>query len=441
MVNVLPPAFDLYGLPLCWILVTLTLLIRQSGHEVHYCHTSLLYHLESASRGQRNRPKHSARVYRERWGRCVRHDELVYYVEDGLLELLRAPNQLSKPWIRWRTEAHLVHKRMDQILDVLRETARAAVYEGGNGDRGTSRRLTPRERRRLRKDIRQAARDLARPVGDAPPEEEPALAEQRMDVAEEAHGEPVIAAEAAAPVPDAPKDTYEKLVEDIVATVDRVLPPNANVLVVSKGDDRLLQVPGRRCSHFPQDEGGGYLGYYPKNGGDALQLLETAQNAGAEFFVLPATALWWLEQYPELAERLGQAQPVVDQPDLCLVFGLADDMLSDVLRSLLPENARLAAVAGPSGLGMRNVMLFPNDLSEDQAVEHVDRLTATGIQFLVVPRDTFRWLAAQPRLEEHLRTQHRFVTRQSHACEIYELGRPQHDRRTSTARPEAAAAQ
>ena len=147
--------------------------LAQSGHAVHYCHTSLLYHLESASRGQRNRPKHSARVYRERWGRCVRHDELVYYVEDGLLELLRAPNQLRKPWTRWRTEAHLVHTRMDQILDVLRETARAAVYEGGNGDRGTSRRLTSRERRRLRKDIREAARDLARSVGDAPPEEEP----------------------------------------------------------------------------------------------------------------------------------------------------------------------------------------------------------------------------------------------------------------------------
>jgi GT2 family glycosyltransferase len=430
--------------------VDLCLRLGQSGHAVHYCHTSLLYHLESASRGQRNRPKHSARVYRERWGRCVRHDELVYYVEDGLLELLRAPNQLRKPWTRWRTEAHLVHTRMDQVLEMLRETARAAVYEGGNGDGGTSRRLTSRERRRIRKDIREAARDLARSVGDAPPAEEPRFAKPQTEVSEdEAHdetheegkeGEAAIAAEAPVSTPDAPKDTYEKLVEDIVATLDRVLPPDANVLVVSKGDDRLLQVPGRRCSHFPQDEGGGYLGYYPKTGGDALQLLETAQVAGAEFFVLPATAMWWLDQYPELAERLGQTQPVVDRPDLCLVFGLADNMLSDVVRSLLPENARLAVVAGRSGLGLRNVMLFPNDLSEDQAVKHVDRLTATGIQFLVVPRDAFGWLAAQPRLEEHLRTQHRFVTRQSHACEIYELVTTAESQDPEPARPEAASA-
>jgi hypothetical protein len=332
---------------------------------------------------------------------------------------------------------------MDQILDVLRETARAAVYEGGTGDRATTRRLTLRERRRIRNDIRKAARDLARSVGDGPPAEEPHFAEPLTEVSpeeahEETHEEAAIAAEAAAPAPDAPKDTYEKLVEDIVATLDRVLPPNANVLVVSKGDDRLLQVPDRRCSHFPQDEGGSYLGYYPKNGDDALQLLETAQSAGAEFFVLPATAMWWLDQYPELAERLGQAQPVVDQPDLCLVFGLADDMLSDVVRSLLPGNARLAVVAGPSGLGMRHVMLFPNDLSEDQAVEHVDRLTSIGIQFLVVPRDAFEWLAAQPRLVEHLRTEHRFVTRQSHACEIYELVAAADSRDPGPARPAAA---
>jgi GT2 family glycosyltransferase len=402
--------------------VDLCLRLGQRGHQVHYCHTSLLYHLESASRGQRNRPKHSARVYRERWGRCVRHDELVYYVEDGLLELLRAPNQLRKPWTRWRTEAHLVHKRMDQILEVLRETARAAVYEGGNGDRSTSRRLTPRERRRTKKEIRAAARDLARPIGDASPEEEPAQPEPQMETSpDETHEEAATTAEPAAPPPDPAKSTYDGLVDDILATLDRVLPPNANVLVVSKGDDRLLQVPNRRCSHFPQDESGGYLGYYPQTGDDALQMLETAESAGAEFFVLPATYMWWLDQYPELAERLSHTRPVVDQADLCLVFGLADSLLSDVIRSLLPRDAGMAVVAGPSGLAMRGVMLFPTDLNEEQAVEHADRLASIGVQFLVVPRDAFGWLAAQPTLVEHLRTEHRFVTRQSHACEIYEL--------------------
>jgi hypothetical protein len=191
---------------------------------------------------------------------------------------------------------------------------------------------------------------------------------------------------------------------------------------VSKGDDRLLQVPGRRCSHFPQDPAGSYLGYYPQTGADALQMLEAAEGAGAEFFVLPATAMWWLDHYPELAERLGQTRPLVDLPDRCLVFGLVDHVLSDVIGGLLPEDARLAVVAGQSGPAMPGVMLFPNDLGEDQAMQHVDRLSSIGIRFLIVPRDSFGWLAAQPRLAEHLRTEHRFVTRQTHTCEIYELG-------------------
>ena len=71
--------------------VDLCLRLGELGHEVHYCHESVLYHLESASRGQSARPSPSARVYRERWGRRVRHDELLYYLEDGLLDLVRLP--------------------------------------------------------------------------------------------------------------------------------------------------------------------------------------------------------------------------------------------------------------------------------------------------------------------------------------------------------------
>ena len=58
------------------------------GHEVHYCPTSVLYHLESASRGyedlgdQRNR-----QLYKSRWAARVRQDDVVAYAQDGLLEV------------------------------------------------------------------------------------------------------------------------------------------------------------------------------------------------------------------------------------------------------------------------------------------------------------------------------------------------------------------
>ena len=42
---------------------------RRAGHEVHYCHDSVLYHLESVSRGKRSdETEHNMRLFRSRWG-------------------------------------------------------------------------------------------------------------------------------------------------------------------------------------------------------------------------------------------------------------------------------------------------------------------------------------------------------------------------------------
>jgi hypothetical protein len=48
-------------------------------------------------------------------------------------------------------------------------------------------------------------------------------------------------------------------------------------------------------------------------------------------------------------------------------------------------------------------------------------LAARGVEFLVVPKTSFEWLAAHPVLGEALKRSHRMVTRQQHICEIYEL--------------------
>ena len=41
------------------------------------------------------------------------------------------------------------------------------------------------------------------------------------------------------------------------------MPLEATVMVVSKGDDELLKLGGRRALHFPQNEAGEYAGHYP----------------------------------------------------------------------------------------------------------------------------------------------------------------------------------
>ena len=37
--------------------------------------------------------------------------------------------------------------------------------------------------------------------------------------------------------------------------------------VISKGDEALLNLDGRKAWHFPQDEQGSYLGYHPPDAG------------------------------------------------------------------------------------------------------------------------------------------------------------------------------
>lgn len=66
----------------------LCLRLGELGHEVHYCHEAVLYHLEGITRSGRTRDLDAAtRLYRLRWAHRLQPDDLRYYVEDGLLQL------------------------------------------------------------------------------------------------------------------------------------------------------------------------------------------------------------------------------------------------------------------------------------------------------------------------------------------------------------------
>jgi GT2 family glycosyltransferase len=69
--------------------VDLCLRLGERGHEVHYCHTSIVYHLESLSRDQGRRAVDAAndKLFRDRWADRLQPDDLSYYVADGLLRL------------------------------------------------------------------------------------------------------------------------------------------------------------------------------------------------------------------------------------------------------------------------------------------------------------------------------------------------------------------
>jgi GT2 family glycosyltransferase len=121
-----------------------------------------------------------------------------------------------------------------------------------------------------------------------------------------------------------PNAWYRDLVERIREFVDRELPPDATVLVVSNGDEELLQLGAeRRGWHFPQMDDGTYAGYHPGDGAEAIAHLEALHEKGAGYILFPATASWWLEYYGELTQRLDE-RIVADAGDAtCVIYALS----------------------------------------------------------------------------------------------------------------------
>ena len=241
---------------------------------------------------------------------------------------------------------------------------------------------------------------------------------------------------------------YEQLISGIREVVYRVVPLNATVLVVSKGDDQLLELGARQTLHFPQDEQGQYAGYHPADSDAAIAMLEDLrEKKGAEYLLLPSTGFWWLDHYEGFRQYLEQRYQVVDSGEHCWIVGLSKgiDLAADaplmaeapsgpdllhpmreVVEGLLPATARIAFLAvhpeDLADLDGHEAWLMPQGAAESVAQnESLKKLEESDIEFLVIPAAAFAWLDDHPQLTERLRSRHRFITRQEHLCEIYEL--------------------
>jgi hypothetical protein len=81
---------------------------------------------------------------------------------------------------------------------------------------------------------------------------------------------------------------------------------------------------GRDGWHFPQDSEGRYAGYYPGNDLEVIGHLETLSTKGGEYFLIPQTAFWWLDHYPQLRSHLDKRyRRVWSDPD-CIIYRLAE---------------------------------------------------------------------------------------------------------------------
>ena len=110
----------------------------ERGHQVHYCPASLVYHLESASRGYETAIDLANReLYRSRWADRIRQDDIDYYAEDGLIRLdydwLSVAVTVSPllGYAKAAVEDNAVERalawRSRQCWDVMRENARLAT--------------------------------------------------------------------------------------------------------------------------------------------------------------------------------------------------------------------------------------------------------------------------------------------------------------------------
>jgi GT2 family glycosyltransferase len=116
---------------------------------------------------------------------------------------------------------------------------------------------------------------------------------------------------------------YLELSERVRQAVIDTVQPGAAVLMVSRGDDELLQIEGRRARHFPCAHDGRYAGHHPADSRRAISLLETQRAADAEYIVFPATAAWWLEHYEALRQHLDRNYTRrFSEPETCVIFDL-----------------------------------------------------------------------------------------------------------------------
>lgn len=115
-----------------------------------------------------------------------------------------------------------------------------------------------------------------------------------------------------------------QVVEEVRAFVGRELPPGADVLVVSRGDEELVDLPDHRAAHFPQAADGAYAGFHPADSADAIAHLERLRRRGAGYLVIPGTSAWWLEHYVAFAAHLDdEHERIAESAEHYVVYALA----------------------------------------------------------------------------------------------------------------------
>ena len=259
--------------------------------------------------------------------------------------------------------------------------------------------------------------------------------------------------DAAAPAADAKKTfsqtEYGELILKIRNVVDRVLPGGATVLVVNRGDEELLHLGARRGWHFPRTDSGHYAGHHPADSAAAIQHLEKLRRIGAQFFLLPRTAYWWLDHFAEFREHLRSNYRVVHDGNECAIFDIGHGQahearakhygnvkarMRETVCSATAEGATILVVSKGDeelvALDGREGRHFPQNAEGEYAGHHpadsaaamvaLEALRECGASYLVLPETSFWWLEFYKDFAAELEVRYSKV-REDESCIIYHL--------------------
>jgi GT2 family glycosyltransferase len=305
--------------------------LAELGHESHYCHKSVVYHLESVSRGRRAEDdRYNAKLLRDKWAHRLQPNDFEYYFQDGLLKV-RYPETYPLQWqISPRLALHSGPGSVDEVRRLLDERSREVF-------------------KLLKETVRLTAHIAELELGRAePPRPEPA--EPVAPAKSDGLPSPV---ELFASVREIETDIYklqyqlesllkqrgdsvngehftrsgdlgrQERLQRIRELIRSTVPDEGPILVVSGGDPDLVKLNDIEARHFPQGDRATHIVADPNGGSATIEHLEEMRGKGATFLVFPVTGLWWLDRYPEFRQYLEEHyEAVVNEDDACLIFAL-----------------------------------------------------------------------------------------------------------------------
>lgn len=121
--------------------VDLCLRLGALGREVHYCHESVLVHLESVSEGRTARNEANLALFMTRWAPSLKPSDVLYYVEDGLLRFEYGGLSPIRTWVapelgaleddeRRDRSDRLLAARSRQVFHLLKENITLRLQAG-----------------------------------------------------------------------------------------------------------------------------------------------------------------------------------------------------------------------------------------------------------------------------------------------------------------------